>query len=134
MTLTEDNIADYADTLVLQARGQGYNLDYSEDAVARLDTLFAVSDELLRGENFPEAQRNLVVFYGGCYLGETLSRNFGGVWSFDANWYESTLVFQTAEGGLQLRPFHKIFQRVTDKEEGISLTDYYDGLKERLKK
>ena len=132
MTLTEDNIADYADTLVLQARGRGVTLDYSEASVEQMDALFALSDELLRGENFPEAQRNLVIFYGGCYLGETLARCFGGVWKFEPNWYDSTLVFTVPEGGLQLRPFHKVHQRVADDETGNRLADYRDGLKLRL--
>ena len=132
MTLTEDNVADYADTLVLQARDRAIDLDYSQASVDRLEDLFGLSDDLLRGENFPEAQRNLVIFYGGCYLGETLSRCFNGVWRFEPNWYDSTLVFQTATGGLQLRPFHKVFQRVTGEIDDNRLISYRDGLKQQL--
>jgi hypothetical protein len=132
MTLTEDNIADYADTLVLQARARRMELDYSASSVARLEELVAVSDELLRLEPFPETQRNLIIFYTGCYLGETLARSFGGVWSFAENWYESTLVFTVQAGGIQIRPFQKIHDRVTSGPADHDLGDYLQNLKARL--
>src|SRR5437868_5504869 len=62
MNLTEDNVGDYAETLVLQVRGGGRTLDYSEESVRTLEELLRVSDELLQAESFPETQRNLVVF------------------------------------------------------------------------
>jgi hypothetical protein len=95
MKLSLDNIKDYADTLVLQVRGGGRELDYSEASIQTLEELLQVSDDLMRGENFPDAQRNLIVFYNGCYLGQVLSDNLIGVWRFDENWYDSTIVFRT---------------------------------------
>lgn len=132
MQLTEDNIADYADTLVLQARGGGIPLDYSAESVATLERLLRVSDELLLADSFPEAQRNLVVFYNGCYLGEVMSRSLGGAWRFEENWYDSSLVFPYREGGLQVHPFHKLQRRVTEGPAENDLVAYYDGLKARL--
>src|SRR5688500_9497814 len=111
MELSLDNIKDYADTLVLQVRGGGRTLDYSEESIQTLEELLGVSDELMRGENFPDAQRNLIVFYNGCYLGEVMSRNLIGVWRFDENWYDSTIVFPYRGGGIQIHPFHKLFRR-----------------------
>jgi hypothetical protein len=133
MTLTEDNICDYADTLVLQARGQGVELDYSTGSISRLEDRIAQSDELLQGKDFPEPQRNLVVFYTGCYLGEVLARNHGGIWQFAENWFDSTLAFTLPEGGgLQLRPFQKVYQRITDGAADQSLIAYYEALREHL--
>ena len=132
MTLTEDNIGDYADMLVLQARDRGLTLDYSSESISRLEDLIRLSDDLLRGDGFPEAQRNLVVFYVGCYLGETLARNYGGVWHFDPNWFESTLLFNLPDGGLQLRPFHKAHYRVVVGVKENELTAYRDGVKARV--
>ena len=131
MTLDETNIADYAETLVLQVRGGGRELDYSEGSVAVVEDLLRVSDELLQAENFPETQRNLVVFYNGCYLGEVMARNLGGTWRFAPNWFDASLVFPYEEGGLQVSPFQKVHRRVT---EGLAhdLVAYYQGLKDRL--
>ncbi len=132
MELSLDNIKDYADTLVLQVRGGGRTLDYSEESIQTLEELLGVSDELMRGENFPDAQRNLIVFYNGCYLGEVMSRNLIGVWRFDENWYDSTIVFPYRGGGIQIHPFHKLFRRVTEPPEDNNLAAYYQGLKERI--
>ncbi len=133
MRLSDDNIGDYAETLVLQARGSGRILDYSETSVALLEGLFRISDELLQGPNFPDAQRNLVVFYNGCYLGEVISRNLGGVWRFDdEDWANSSLIFAYGGGGLQVYPFHKLLRRVIDGPENNDLVSYYDGLKRKL--
>ena len=132
MTLNDDNVADYADTLVLQVRGGGQTLDYSEESVAVLESLLRVSDELLLGPDFPEAQRNLVVFYNGCYLGEVMSRNLGGAWRFAENWFESSLVFPFRDGGIQVHPFQKLHRRVTEGPANSDLVDYYAGLKAKL--
>ena len=133
MRLTAENVGDYADTLVLQVRGGGRELDYSEASVAVLEELLRVSDPLFALENFPDAQRNIVVFYNGCYLGEVMARNLGGVWRFEENWFDSSLIFAYGgEGGLQVHPFQKVYRRVTEGPDENDLTRYYDGLKERL--
>ena len=133
MHLTEDNIGDYAETLVLQAKGSGRILDYSAQSVALLEGLFRISDELLQGENFPDAQRNLVVFYSGCYLGEVIARTLGGVWRFDGDdWANSSLIFAYGGGGLQVFPFHKLLRRVMDGPDSNDLMTYYDGLAAKL--
>ncbi|GAB4460395.1 MAG: hypothetical protein OHK0029_24320 [Armatimonadaceae bacterium] len=133
MTLTEDNVADYADTLVRQMRAQEVPLDYSPESVAALERLIAESDSQTRTPDFPEAQRNLLVFYNGCYLGEVMARNLGGVWRFDPqNWADSTLVFPYGEGGLQVFPFLKLWLRLTEGPDENNLVAYYRGLEEKL--
>ena len=133
MRLTDDNIGDYAETLVLQAKGSGRILDYSEQSVALLEGLFRISDELLQAENFPDTQRNLVVFYNGCYLGEVIARTLGGFWRFDEDdWANSSILFAYGGGGLQVYPFHKLLRRVIDGPEDNDLVQYYDGLKAKL--
>lgn len=131
MTLDETNVADYARTLVLQVRGGGRALDYSEASVQTVEELLRVSDALLQAENFPEMQRNLIVFYNGCYLGEVMARNLAGVWRFAPNWYDTSLVFPYGDGGLQVFPFQKLYRRVTEGAEH-DLVAYYEGLKEKL--
>nr|CAA9270734.1 hypothetical protein AVDCRST_MAG63-2916 [uncultured Armatimonadetes bacterium] len=131
MTLDETNVADYAETLVLQVRGGGRELDYSEASVAVVEELLRVSDDLLQAENFPEAQRNLVVFYNGCYLGEVMARTLGGTWRFTPNWFDASLVFAYGEGGLQVSPFQKVHRRVTEGPTQ-DLVAYYQGLRDRL--
>jgi hypothetical protein len=136
MTLTDENVGLYADTLVLQVKGGGRELDYSEASVEVLEDLLRASDELLRGENFPETQRNLLVFYNGCYLGEVMARALGGAWKFEENWYDSSLVFPHRdggeEGGIQVFPFQKVYRRIAEGPAGNCLVAYYDGLKDRL--
>lgn len=134
MRLSDDTIGDYAETLVLQVRGGGRDLDYSEASVGVVEELLRVSDPLLRLETFPDAQRNLVVFYNGCYLGEVMSRQLGGVWRFEENWFDSSLVFAYGDGGLQARPFQKVHRRITERPEENDLTAYYDELKARLRR
>ena len=132
MRLDEDNVGDYAETLVLQVRGGGQTLDYSEASVAILEELLCVSDELLQTPELPETQRNLVIFYNGCYLGEVMVRHLAGTWRFAENWFESSLVFPYGDGGLQVHPFQKLLRRVTDGPVENDLTEYYAGLKQRL--
>ena len=131
MKLTGDNIGDYADTLVLQVRGGGRALDYSEDSLGTVEELLRVSDELFHLPTFPDVQRNLVVFYNGCYLGEVMARSLGGVWRFEPNWFDASLVFAYGEGGLQVFPFQKVHRRVTKGAEH-DLVRYYEGLKHKL--
>jgi hypothetical protein len=133
MRLTEDNIADYADTLVLQVRAGGHTLDYSEASVATLEAMLSASDAQMQAPDFPEGQRSLVVFYNGCYLGEVMARNLAGVWRFDeADWANSSLVFPYRDGGLQVHPFRKLYRRVTEGPAENDLVAYYAGLKEKL--
>jgi hypothetical protein len=82
---------------------------------------------------FPDNQRNLVVFYNGCYLGEIISRQLGGTWRFADNWFESSLVIPYgSDGGLQVFPFQKVYRRVTEGPDENDLVAYYDGMKRKL--
>ena len=131
MTLDASNVADYAQTLVLQVRAGGRELDFSPSSVATVEELLRVSDELFALPEFPDTQRNLVVFYNGCYLGEVMARSLGGVWRFEPNWFDASLVFAYGEGGLQVFPFQKVYRRVTEGAEH-DLVAYYRGLEEKL--
>ena len=131
MTLDATNVVDYARTLVLQVRGGGRELDFSEESVTTVEELLRVSDELFALPEFPDNQRNLVVFYNGCYLGEVMARSLGGVWRFEPNWYDASLVFAYGEGGLQVFPFQKVYRRVTEGP-AHDLVAYYQGLKNKL--
>lgn len=128
MKLTDENIAAYADTLVLQARGAGRILDYSAASLTALEEAIRADDDLLQAESFPDRQRNLLIFYNGCYLGETIFRNLGGVWRFAENWYESSLVLPHGNGSVQVHPFHKVFRRLSEGPEGNNLAEYYHAL------
>lgn len=128
MRLNADNVADYARTLTLQTRGGGVDLDFSADSIPLLETLFRNSDPLLSMPQLPERQRDLLVFYAGCYLGETLVRNLGGVWRFDDNWYESVVEVAAGEKRVEVRPFQKIYRRVTEGPEGNDLSAYVGEL------
>ena len=130
--LTEDNIADYAATLVERVRGGGHALDYSEGSVAVLENLLRLSDDTLQSPDLLPAHRDITVFYNGCYLGEVMARNLSGVWRFEGAWSESSLVFATKTGGIQIYPFHKLFRRVTEGPAENDLVAYYTGLKARL--
>ena len=114
MRLTEANVTDYADTLVIQARNAGLQLDYSEDSIIHLERYFRISDDLLQLESLPEEQRSLIVFYGGCYLGEVMCRHTEGTWNFEDNWFDSKIVFPTRQGGIQIEPFQKMYRRVKE--------------------
>lgn len=133
MRLDETNVGDYAQTLVLQVRGGGRELDYSGASVAIVEDLLRVSDELFRMPQFPEMQRNLVIFYNGCYLGEVMARTMGGVWRFAPNWFDASLVFPYGdEGGLQVFPFQKLYRRIVEGPAEHDLVGYWRGLEERL--
>jgi hypothetical protein len=132
VTLDETNVADYAETLVLQVRNGGRALDYSETSVATVEELLRASDALFRLPQFPDTQRNLVVFYNGCYLGEVMARRLGGVWRFAPNWFDASLVFPYGDGGLQVFPFQKLHRRVTAGPDAHDLVGYYTGLRQRL--
>jgi hypothetical protein len=130
--LTPENIGAYAETLARQVKPGGHTLDYSEASIATLEELLRNSDAQFQDPDFPGAQRNLVVFYNGCYLGETMARTLNGVWNFEENWADSALIFRTKNGGIQVHPFLKVWMRVTEGATEHDLVAYYDGLKERL--
>lgn len=133
MRLDAGNVADYAQTLVLQVQGGGRDLDYSEASLSVVEDLLRLSDAQLQQPDFPPMQRNLVVFYNGCYLGEVMARTQGGVWSFAPNWFDASLVFPRGDGGgLQVFPFQKVYRRLTEGPEHHDLIGYYRGLKEKL--
>jgi hypothetical protein len=110
----------------------GHTLDYSEASVATLEELLRNSDAQFQDPNFPDEQRNLVVFYNGCYLGETMARTLNGVWRFEENWADSSVIFRVGDGGIQVHPFLKVWMRVTEGTREHDLVAYYEGLKERL--
>lgn len=133
MQLTEDNIADYSDTLVERVRAGGHVLDYSEASITLLENLVRISDDALKSPDLPQEHRDLVVFFNACYLGEVMARNLGGVWQFPEQWPDSSLTFRREDGtGVQIFPFQKLFLRVTEGAERHDLVDYYSGLKKHL--
>lgn len=136
MVLNDESIRDYADTLIAQVRASdaelAARLDYSERSVWALESLFRASDPRFQSPDTPAHAREMTIFYGGCYLGETLSRCLGGVWRFADDWAESSLVFAHGDGGIQLYPFQKAFRRVHDGPTGNDFVDYLEGLKTRL--
>jgi hypothetical protein len=133
MQLTEDNVADYAHTLIERVSTGGHLLDYSETSLIVLENLIRRSDNALQSPELPVAHRDIAVFYNGCYLGEVLSRNLGGVWHFESPWPDTSLVFRRNDGtGLQVFPFQKLFRRIAEGPEHNDLVDYYNGIKEYL--
>lgn len=130
MTLTAENVVQYAETLVRQAQASGRVLDYSEASLVVIDELFALSDEHFATTS--ETQRNIVVFYNGCYLGELMLRLFGGRWQLDENWFDTAVVIPVGEQAIQVRPFEKVWRRVTEGPDGNSLVAYIGALRDRL--
>ena len=126
MTLTLENVGLYAETLVRQASASGQNLDYSPESLSVLDALLATSDPQF--EKASPTQRDLVIFYTGCYLGEVFVRTRGAQWQLTEDWPEATLILATNQGGIQVRPFEKIHRRLTEGAEGNSLKAYCEGL------
>jgi hypothetical protein len=62
-----------------------------------------------------------------------LARNLSGVWRFDDDYAQSSLVFPFGDGGLQVFPFQKLIKRVMDGAKGNDLVDYFEGLQKQLK-
>lgn len=136
MKLDENNVREYAESLVAQVRAgdeeMASRLDFSERSVWALEALVRLSDEKFADPATPDRGKELTVFYAGCYLGETLVRNLSGVWRFDDDYAQSSIVFPFGEGGLQVFPFQKLIKRVTDGVKGNDLVDYFEGLKTQL--
>jgi hypothetical protein len=142
MQLSEQSVREHAEVFAAPVRQGGYNLDYSIGSIAILENLLCHDDVRLREANFPEAQRNLVVFYNGCYLGEVLRQNLGGMWIFEPNWFDSTLLFPLVSsqgssqggGGLQTQPFVKVYRRLTeDPPDANDFLMYFHVLQEKLR-
>ncbi len=136
MKLDENNVRDYAESLVAQVRAgdpeMASRLDFSERSVWALEALIRLSDEKFADPATPERGKELTVFYAGSYLGEILARNLAGVWRFDDDFRQSSVVFPFGEGGLQVFPFQKLIKRVTDGVKGNDLVDYFEGLQKQL--
>lgn len=136
MKLDDNNVRDYAETLVTQVRAgddeMAARLDFGERSVWALEALIRLSDEKFADPATPEQGKELTVFYAGCYLGETLARNLAGVWRFADDYKQSSVVFPFGEGGLQIFPFEKLIKRIKDGAKGNDLVDYFEGLQKQL--
>jgi hypothetical protein len=130
MTLTADTVGLYAETLVRQAAASGLVLDYSPESLATLDGLLSGSDPAYDAAS--QTQRSLVIFYAGCYLGEVFVRTLQAHWQLAEHWSEARVVVAQQDVVIQLDPFLKLSQRLTEGEEGNRLLAYYEGLLEHL--
>jgi hypothetical protein len=130
MTLTPESVLEYAEVLVRQAHSGGRTLDFSSESLATLDELFAISDAHF--ETTSESQRNIVIFYNGCYLGTVLAKRFNATWQLDENWFDAQLLVPAGEQVIQIKPFEKVWRRVLEGPDGNSLTAYFNGLSERV--
>lgn len=133
MRLNAENVADYAETWVRQARAQDAVLDYRLESVEALEALFRLADPQLQSGALPDARRNILVFYNGCYLGEVLTRAFGGVWGFAENWFDAFVLVPAGAGAVQLFPFQKIYRRVEEGPAAHDLVGYVAGLQDCLR-
>jgi len=122
MTLTADTIRAYADTLVLQCKPAGVLLDYSRTSLATLEALLDGSSVDWNAPDANTDHRNLVVFYAGCYLGETLAALHRGTWEFAPGWQESIVRFQSPSGGFVIAPFDIVVRRMRDGKPGNEFT------------
>ncbi|MFM7322771.1 MAG: hypothetical protein ACKO5K_14795 [Armatimonadota bacterium] len=118
MRLDTDNIRLYADTLVRQTAAGGIALDYTAASLAVLEALIEGSAERLSLDAASETERNLTIFYAGCYLGETLAAESGGRWEFAQEWWESVV----AVNRVRLNPFELVRRRIDEGRESVSLT------------
>lgn len=130
MKLDHETVGLYAETLVRQAAASNLLLDYSQASLGTLDGLLAGSDE--HYGQLADAQRELVIFYAGCYVGEVIVRTLDGLWQFGTEWHESSVVIPRASGGVEVRPFEKLSRRLAEGESGNRLTDYLQGILELL--
>lgn len=122
MTLTADNIRAYADTLVLQCQPAGVLLDYSRASLATLEALIDGSSVDWNAPDSNTDHRNLVVFYAGCYLGETFAVLHRGAWEFAPGWQDSIVRFQSPSGDLVIAPFDIVVRRLRDGKQGNEFT------------
>jgi hypothetical protein len=122
MKLDEANIGAYAQTLVIQCRPSGVDLDFSNESLASLEALIDGSASTWNSADANPDHRNLAVFYAGCYLGETLARLFGGRWEFADAWQESLVRFASAQGDLVIAPFDIVVRRMRDGHTGNEFT------------
>jgi hypothetical protein len=139
MQLSETSVREHAEVFASSVRAGGYSLDYSIGSIAILEQLISHDDAKFREANFAEDQRNLAIFYNGCYLGEVLRQNLGGTWIFEPNWFDSSLIFPLSsnnndEGGIQTQPFVKVYRRITEEPpDANDLLMYFHVLQEKLR-
>jgi hypothetical protein len=130
MTLSQGTVGLYAETLVRQAAASGVVLDYSEASLGTLDGLLSGSDS--QYTHASATQRDLVIFYAGCYLGEVVVRVLQGHWIIDDPWAQSRVLIAQEPGGVEIRPFEKLQRRLTEGGDGNHLTAYLQGIRELL--
>lgn len=130
MQLTESSIAEHAEQMIRQVeRNGGPPLDFDEESLRLLDLLFRRNDPDFAA--LSEAQRQVTVFYNGCFLGCALAALLGGRWVLDGDWPDAAIVFSRSEGtGVQARPFEKIWRRLDEGEAGNGFLEYYEALRD----
>jgi hypothetical protein len=122
---TPDNARKLADIVVSAARNvSGEDLDFSVGSLAAVDKII----EGFRSEGLAAAQIAETLFSFGCYVGEVLVAQAGGVWRVTAD--TSMASFANASMVVELGPDHfsnpidKVFRRFQNGPED-SLPYFY---------
>jgi hypothetical protein len=128
MQLTQASVAQYADQMIRQVEGNGGPpLEFTEDSLRLLDLLFRRNDSDFVG--LTEGQKQITVFYNGCFLGCALAALLGGTWVFEGEWPDSAVLIPLPDGSsVQLRPFEKVWRRLDEGEAGNSFLSYFEEI------
>ncbi len=77
-----DDIKPSAQWIVMAMTSSGYKVDFTIDSMKEIDRFF---DEQNNPNGILANNRGTILFSIGCYIGETIIKNFGGCWITDDN-------------------------------------------------
>jgi hypothetical protein len=116
----------YAEQAVRIAAGLNCLLDYSEESLMRMETIF---DQPSKQQSEPDISEVCKIW--GSYLGEVVRRRFGGDWSIETYPGKSFATLTLTVNGSRLFPSIKVHRRLT-RGRDESVWTFYQMVRERL--
>ena len=123
--LIDDNKPS-AQWIIMAMVSSGYHVDFTLESMKEIDRFF---DEQNKPDGILSKNRGTILFSIGCYIGETIIRNFGGSWIADDNdpQGEINIAVKTSDGTL-LFPVQRCMKRYQNGMED-SIYAYVYALK-----
>ncbi len=110
-----DDIEPSAKWLVFAMETSGYHLDFTVESLKEIDRFF---DEQNTPDGIISKNRGQILFAIGCYVGEVIIRNFGGVWlTDDSDPYGEVNISVQTNSGTIMQPVQRCMKRYANGTE-----------------
>ncbi len=115
---TSEKISIVCESIGSALDSEGYKADYTLESMKEIDRFF--DEQSGKNKTIPW-RRDQIIFFLGCYIGETVIRLYGGKWNIDDNDSRGdTNASVTLDNGMVIFPMQRVIKRYQNgSEDGI---------------